>query len=308
MKNQLQSIHFVVVTYNGETFIKKCIAAIREESPASPIHVIDNGSHDNTLSILADLNITPIQTHENLGFGKANNIGISKALTSNASNVFLINQDAYLERGSLRRFFEKSESRQTALHAFIQLNGNGDKLDSNFKSNYLSHKNCPDFLEDLFFSTLQPSYEIAFANAAAWIMPRELLLKIGGFNPSFFHYGEDDNYINRLHHHDFKLILHPDCRVNHDREDRPKSSFFSDTKSKERLFLLRISHPSNQTNAKQLLRQSKRNFWKKRIRGHKREHIIESLHLDFLERNPVGDIIDNRNVTKTLGTHFLQLE
>ena len=71
MKNQLQSIHFVVVTYNGESFIKKCIAAIREESPASPIHVIDNGSQDSTLSILADLNITPIQTNENLGFGKA---------------------------------------------------------------------------------------------------------------------------------------------------------------------------------------------------------------------------------------------
>ena len=223
MKDPLQATHFVVVTYNGEAFIEKCIDAIREETPSSSIHVIDNGSKDNTLSILDTLGVTPIHTNENLGFGKANNIGISKALSLDAQYVFLINQDAYLEKGSLHRFFDKPESKHIALHAFLQLNGEGDRLDSKFSSHYLTETYCPGLLNDLYFGKLQSSYVSKFVNAAAWLMPKELLMNVGGFNPSFFHYGEDDNFVHRLHHHGYELLLHPDCRVHHDREERPKS-------------------------------------------------------------------------------------
>jgi len=66
MNTHLQTTHFVVVTFNGEAFTEKCIDAIRAEAPSSPIHVIDNGSKDETLSILDTLGINPIQTNENL--------------------------------------------------------------------------------------------------------------------------------------------------------------------------------------------------------------------------------------------------
>ena len=306
MIDPLQSTHFVVVTYNGEPFIEKCINAIQEESPSSPIHAIDNGSVDNTLSILDSLGVSPIKTNENLGFGKANNIGISRALSLNAEHVFLINQDAYLEKGSLLRFFEKPESNQTALHAFIQLNGIGDRLDSKFSSHYLTEAYCPDFLDDLYFNTLKSTYISKFVNAAAWLIPKALLLKVGGFNPSFFHYGEDDNYVHRLHHHGYELMLHPDCKVHHDREDRPQSEFFNDTKSKERLFLQRISLPSNQEDSRQILRRTKRTYWKKRLRGYSKESIIEAIHIDFLHRTAISDIIKNRDTTKSLGPNFLK--
>ena len=307
MRGPLQSTHFVVVTYNGEAFIENCIHAIRAETPSSPIHVIDNGSQDKTLSILNSLGISPIKTNENLGFGKANNIGISKALSLNAEHVFLINQDAYLEKDSLIRFFDKPESKHIALHAFLQLNGTGDRLDSQFRSRYLRHEFCSNFFEDLYFNKPKPIYTIAFANAAAWLMPRELLLKVGGFNPSFFHYGEDDNYVHRLHHHGYELLLHPDCLVHHDREDRPQSEFFNDSQSKERLFLQRISLPSNDSDAAHIMRKTRSNFWKKRIRGHSKESIIETIHLDFLRRTPIGGIIKHRNMTKNQGPHFLEI-
>lgn len=305
MNGPLQSTHFVVVTYNGEGFIKQCIDSIREETSSSPIHVVDNGSNDNTLSILNTLGVSPIKSNENHGFGKANNIGISTALSLNAEHVFLINQDAYLEKGSLTRFFEKPESAQTALHAFIQLNGRGDRLDPKFSAHYLTPAYCPGFLDDLYLRNIQSTYISKFVNAAAWLMPRKLLMTVGGFNPSFFHYGEDDNYVHRLHHHGYELLLHPDCIVHHDREDRPQSEFFNDTKSKERLFLQRISHPSHDSNAPEILRNTKSNYWKKRLRGYSKESIIETIHLDFLRNNPISAIVQNRDVTKSTGPHFL---
>ena len=307
MMNQLQDTHFVIVTYNGERFIKTCIEAIHNESPTSPIHIIDNGSNDRTLDILSTLGVSVLKAGKNLGFGRANNLGISNALKQGAKHVFLINQDAYIEAGSLKRFFSKPQSQTTNLHAFLQLNGEGTRLDQKFKSTYLLDHHCPDFLDDSFFNRLQSSYEARFINAASWIAPRELLMQIGGFNPSFFHYGEDDNFVNRLFFHGFKLMLHPDCIVKHDREDRPSSQYFDDTPKKQRLFLQRISHPSNEMSSDDILKKTQRNYWKKRLRGSKRSNIIERIQLDFLKVNSVEEIVINRELTKTKGPHFLFL-
>lgn len=303
--HQLKNTHFVIVTYNGERFIKACIQAIQNESPTSPVHVIDNGSNDHTLHILSTLGVSVLETGKNLGFGRANNIGISTALKQGAKHVFLINQDAYIQAGSLKRFFSLPESQTTNLHAFIQLNGEGSKLDQKFKSNYLLDHHCPNFLDDTFFNRVQSSYEVQFINAASWILPRKLLMQLGGFNPSFFHYGEDDNYVARLHHHGFKLMLYPECIVHHDRGDRPKSKYFDDKPKKERLFLQRISHPSNRESSHEILKKTKRNYWKKRLRGSKKSNIIERIQLDFLMTNSIQDIVRNRNLTKTKGPHFL---
>ena len=305
MTNQLKDTHFVIVTYNGERFIKACINAIQDESPNSPMHVIDNGSKDHTLDILSRLGVSVLKTGTNLGFGRANNLGISSALKQGAEHVFLINQDAYLQAGSLKRFFSKPESQSKDLHAFLQLNGDGTRLDQKFKSTYLRDNHCPNFLDDTFFNRIQSSYEAQFINAASWILPRDLLMQLGGFNPSFFHYGEDDNYVARLHHHGFKLILHPDCIVHHDREDRSKSKYFDDKPEKERLFLQRISHPSNEMGSDDILKQTKKNYWKKRLRGSKKGNIIERIQLDFLKTNSLREIVRNRELTKTKGPHFL---
>ena len=308
MSDLLQSTHFVVVTYNGERFIEKCIKAILHESPGSPIHVIDNGSSDKTLDILNTLKVSVHRTEKNLGFGRANNIGISKALKDGADFVFLINQDAYIQKGSLKTFLSKPESRLTCLHAFMQLNGEGSRLDGKFKSHYLSEEYCPGYQDDLYFNRMKSSYETRFANAAAWIIPRGVLTTIGGFNPSFFHYGEDDNYVNRLHFHGKKLLLHPDCVVFHDREGRPPSHYFEDANAKKRLFLLRISSPSNKLTVNDIQSNLKITLLKKRLRGSKKDDCIEHLQLEFLKHNSLSSIVSNRDLSATQGPSFLPID
>lgn len=39
---------------------------------------------------------------------------------------------------------------------------------------------------------------------------------IGGFNPYFFHYGEDDEYVNRIRFHQKKVLLAPGSKAVHD--------------------------------------------------------------------------------------------
>ncbi|WP_449399765.1 glycosyltransferase family 2 protein [Chryseobacterium wanjuense] len=71
-------------------------------------------------------------------------------------------------------------------------------------------------ISDLYFQTLKPLYELDFMNAAHWLLPRNTIETVGGFNPFFFHYGEDNEYVNRVHFHKKKVFLAPESKVVHD--------------------------------------------------------------------------------------------
>ena len=63
---------------------------------------------------------------------------------------------------------------------------------------------------------LKEIYDINFIQAAAWLLPKKTLLDIGGFDPVFFHYGEDDNYCQRVLYHNFKIGVVPNSFIRHD--------------------------------------------------------------------------------------------
>jgi GT2 family glycosyltransferase len=59
--------------------------------------------------------------------------------------------------------------------------------------------------------------------AAHWLISRKCLLKVGGFSPTFPHYGEDDNMIQRVYFWNFRAGIVPMAKAVHDREHRLES-------------------------------------------------------------------------------------
>ena len=100
----------------------------------------------------------------------------------------------------------------------LHLNGAGDTLDRGFLS-ILVRNDCR-LVPDGIIGRRLDLYPIPFVNAAAWLISRECLMKVGGFDPLFFHYGEDDNFCQRVIYHGFRIGVCPLGFVRHDREDR----------------------------------------------------------------------------------------
>ena len=105
----------------------------------------------------------------------------------------------------------------------MQLNGSGTKLDNSF-SNYISHQNTPNFISDLFLNTLYSVYESEFVNAAAWLMTLACIKKVGGFDPIFPHYAEDNDYVIRCKYNELKLGITSYATIYHDRNDKETDS------------------------------------------------------------------------------------
>lgn len=213
----------VVVTYNGTRWVEQCFGSLLRSTSRVDVVAVDNGSGDGTAAMIREQfpGVDVIEPGENLGFGRANNLGIRRALDRDADYVFLLNQDAWVEPRTIENLVAAHrEHPGFGVLSPVHLNGAGDALDVNF-SHYLSPDNTPAYYSDLYFRRLSPIYETRFVNAAAWLISRECIDTIGGFDPLFFLYGEDDDYIQRVRFHGLAVGIVSAETIRHDREDRP---------------------------------------------------------------------------------------
>lgn len=215
------SVYTIIVTYNGENYIKKCLGNLEKSNFQTHILVIDNASTDNTVNIInKDFpGVECITNKENKGFGMANNTGMQIALQRNADYVFLLNQDAYIEKDTLEKIFKMAQSHPDyGIICPVQLNGKGIGLDSRFKvylSRVLKEKELQEVEQKQ--NDLEKIIAVRFANAAAWLIPAQVLKKVGLFHRLFFHYGEDNNFSARMQYHHYKVGVVLNAFVCHDR-------------------------------------------------------------------------------------------
>ena len=237
----------VIVTYNPKRWIDKCLGSLGKSSSALKIIVIDNNSNDGSQDYIREKypEINLIQSTENLGFGRANNIGITIAYQANADYVFLLNQDVWIEPDTIEKLINAHQKElEFGILSPMHLNGKGDALDYNF-SNFINPSKCQNIYSDVFLNMVKDKiYEVEFVNAAAWLLSKKCIETIGGFNPSFFHYAEDDNYVQRLKYHNLKIGVVPNTVIYHDRDTREKNIFFEDLKIiYRRKVIFKVSNP-----------------------------------------------------------------
>jgi GT2 family glycosyltransferase len=211
----------IIVTFNGAKWIEKCIKSIINSTINSKIIAVDNGSTDGTVDIIRQKFpfVLLIETGKNLGFGKANNIGLSIALKEKADYVFLLNQDAWVEKNTIEKLILVAQNNsEYGIISPMHMNGKGTALDYKF-STYICPNLCKNIYSDIFINKLDEVYNAEFVNAAAWLITLDCIKKVGFFDPLFIHYIEDNDFLSRTKYHGFKIGISPICKIYHDREE-----------------------------------------------------------------------------------------
>jgi len=230
----------VIVTFNASEWINRCVESVFSQS-ISGLHliVIDNNSQDDTIKKLGMYgeNVTVLHSPGNIGFGRANNIGFEKAIELGCEYCFLLNQDAWIEPGCIASLIDVAEC-DTNMGILSPLQCSYDSK--------LLHRGFQSYLP-LHAKKLIPeeAFEVNFVQAALWLIPVRVLLDVGGFDPVFFMYGEDDDLAGRIRNSGRLIVVIPNA-VGHHRESlglpsikRQAARYFTDT-----VALLRYSyHP-----------------------------------------------------------------
>jgi GT2 family glycosyltransferase len=205
-----KKVFVIIVTYNGSYWIDKNITSLLGSAYPVSIIAVDNKSPDNSVTLLKQYpQVQLIETGSNLGFGKANNIGIKMALEQGADYVFLLNQDTWVFEDTIGSLVNKMEA-HTAFGIMSPQHFSGDAI--NFDAAFETYYNRK--------TANLPQSNIAivpFVNAAAWMISRACIEKTGYFEPLFGHYGEDRNYCDRVRFHKFLIGIDEDAAICHDR-------------------------------------------------------------------------------------------
>ena len=212
----------IIVTYNAMQWAERCFNSLRSSSVKPDVFVVDNGSTDGTQAYIHEHypEVMFQQSDINLGFGKANNIGLQYAIDNNYDYVYLLNQDAWVFDDTLELLVKvMAENPDYGVLSPLQYQGNGLYLDEMF----LKCLPRDGILSDSLRRIQNNPYEIGMVMASHWMISRECLLKVGGFSTTFPHYGEDVNYKDRLNYWKYKIGVVPGAKAIHDREGRQVS-------------------------------------------------------------------------------------
>lgn len=215
----MKKVLVIIVTYNGLKWLDRCLTSVRNSSLPADIFVVDNGSTDGSVDFIRSSfpEAKLIVAERNLGFGAANNLGLLYALEHGYEFVYLLNQDAWLAPDTLGLLVQASSGNPDyGILSPLQINASATALDRNFSRFY------PGTLPQFPNSDVMPEgvFEVRFAMAAHWLMTRQCIETVGLFSPTFFHYGEDSNYVDRLHYHGLRIGIVPRAIAIHDREYR----------------------------------------------------------------------------------------
>lgn len=214
----MKKVAIIIVTWKGMKWIDQCLKSIQQSQYPATVFVIDNNSPDETPSYIEEHypEVKLTRSNKNLGFGKANNLGIEQALKENFDYFFLLNQDVYIAPNTISELLKIDTTGNYAIISPIHMNGNGSRVDFYFRDFVLSK--CPSFIDDVILHNSKNVYDSEFIPAAAWFMPKKTILTIGGFDSLFFHYGEDDNYCYRVKYHKQRIVFTTNSKIFHDRE------------------------------------------------------------------------------------------
>src|SRR3989344_3066228 len=206
-------ISLIVVNHNGKKFLDRMLkTAFQQKLKPYEVILVDTGSIDNSVEFVKkNFSKTKIFITENRGYGNAVNFAASKA---RGDYIAMFNEDMYLPKDFLstlvnyRNSLSKIENKIGAIGCrIIPFGSDPDETPLNyggtidyfgFPTNPLSNKKNPFMI-----------------NGSPFFIDKKLFLKVRGFNPSIFLYGEDEDLCWRLQLLGYKIYICNDAYLYH---------------------------------------------------------------------------------------------
>ena len=199
-------LSIIIINWNSAEFLKKCLQSIY--SNTSPLDfeviVVDNASYDGCSALLEKefSKVKLVQSTENIGFARANNLGFKY---SSGRNLLFLNTDTEIIGSAINTMFSYLESIPDAGAAGCKLLNSdlsiqtsciqpfptilNQVLDARFlKLRFPKLKLWG--IKPLFFSNGKP-VGVDVISGACLMVKRTVFDKIGMFNTDYFMYSED---------------------------------------------------------------------------------------------------------------------
>lgn len=232
MKKYNNELAVIIISYNTKELLDDCLASVyKADHPRKGLQVavVDNASVDGSMDMVAKKYpaVISINNSKNLGFAKANNIGVE---ATDARYVLFLNSDTVIKRYSLVKPLKYLKTHPKVGAITIKLFLKDGTID------YDNHRGFPTpwtsiskfsglakiFPKSTFFNSyhlgfqkLDKIHQIPVAAGSFMMMPTKLFSDIGMWDESYFFYGEDIDLCYRINEAGYSIIYYPKVSTLH---------------------------------------------------------------------------------------------
>lgn len=222
-------VSIIIVNYNTCNLTLQCLSSVFKQTKNVNFEVIlvDNASSDNSVISIKEKfpSVKIIESPENLGFGKANNLGAKYSL---GKYFFLLNSDTILLNNIIYELYSFMESN-------ISIDACGVSLVSTNNALLISHGKFPSLFQefsDLGFKKYYPiyyqqklslgqtsqegnPYHVDYISGADIFIKKDVFNSLNGFDKDYFMYYEETDLFYRMSKKGMKACLLPQYSLVH---------------------------------------------------------------------------------------------
>lgn len=226
------NISFVILTWNSEVYIKRCIESIVQHIPERlipyEIFIVDNGSDDNGIVIIEDFIkkypdvINLIRLDSNRGTTYPRNLALKMV---KGKYITVMDSDVELSSGVIEYLvdvLEKDDRNGMVVPRLTYADGTLQKSTDRFPTFFTK------FLRYLFLKFIEKNedvresqnpYPVEYAISAFWLFRYEILKEVGLLDEKIFYAPEDVDYCMRIWKKGYRIMYVPEVSSIHDAQE-----------------------------------------------------------------------------------------
>lgn len=223
-------VSIIIVNYNTKHLTADCIDSIiaKTSEVEYEIILVDNASSDGSQEeFSSDGRILFLEAGDNLGFGKANNLGAQHA---KGDYIFFLNSDTLLLNNAIYEMWRYSEEHKEdnigglgcilcdgnnqRCHSYAKLNTWKDIVKSYFLAPYTKNKAKEIMAMDAEDES-KDAFEVGYVTGADLFVSRKVIDECGCFDPDFFMYSEESEMQWRFKKHVYKNMIIKSPKIMH---------------------------------------------------------------------------------------------
>ncbi|MFN2106395.1 MAG: glycosyltransferase family 2 protein, partial [Candidatus Promineifilaceae bacterium] len=222
----------IIVSYNTRRLLDECLASLQTAvSPTNGLEIIvvDNASGDGSVEMVREKypDVHLIAGEENRGFSAANNLGVRQA---NGRVLLFLNSDTVVSAEALVQPLDYLDAHPNVGAITVRLvYPNGERDPDNHRGfptpwNALCHFSglgrlfpaSPRF-NGYFqsYADFEQTHAVPVIAGSFMMMPRAVFDELGGWDETYFFYGEDIDFCYRIHQAGYEIIYYPHVEVLH---------------------------------------------------------------------------------------------
>ncbi|MDR1554254.1 MAG: glycosyltransferase family 2 protein [Prevotellaceae bacterium] len=213
------NVSIIIVNYNTKTLLKQCLKSVFDNTTdiSFEVIVVDNSSTDGSQQMIKDefQNVILIESSENIGFGRANNLG---AKAAKGKYLMLLNSDTVLVNNAIKILFDFIDKNPAAGIC------GGNLFDENKKPIH-SYSKMPGIMQEIkrllfipdtdYFNCTNKPKKVGYVTGADLMIRSDIFNQLNGFDSDFFMYYEESELTYRVKKEGYKVYSVPQAEIIH---------------------------------------------------------------------------------------------